>query len=281
MEEIDKKLIEKIESGLTKKLREFDQKILELSKSVEELKSDLIKKEKEVTKLTSKARKTAGAAALPPLQEIEEMRNKFKEINEKLLKFENLVKRHGIKNVDDLLTELEEKISEIKKIEKVVISQASKVSNISSQIDLELGNLNEIRKRLNETISPFSKRLNLIEMRLGQFVEKEGFEEFKERTKSELYKLTKLEEPSQIIEDLKTIKSFFSEKIDSISEIKFIALLGILPFIKNKDKVSKIVEELGIIVNELKEKKLWDMEKESLMKEILHNLKTGGGHELL
>jgi len=232
-------------------------------------------KEKAVSKVVEK-RKEAPGAEVPPTEkkdlshignEPDESKKKMdstshidKELSEfkgKVYKFENILKGfedinvlqekmgnlEKIKDFSGLLAKFDEKLKQIEESKEQVIFLRNNVKKMYKEIDDKLCDLETILKKTHNLDNLYTRMENF-----------EFYIKNKIRSNSDTSEFSR-----EAIEQMKL----------SILEQKFLALVLSLPFVKEINLKRNILEKLRRIIDDMRMKNMWDLDKKLLLEEIL------------
>jgi hypothetical protein len=248
------------------------EKIIPKEKILEEEK---LLKEKDVSKVVEKREEAPDAEVSPAekkdLSHIDKKPDESKkktdtmshvdkelgEFKEKVYKFENLLKGfedidvlqekmgklEKIKDFSGLLAKFDEKLKQIEESKEQVIFLRNNVKKMYKEIDDKLYDLQTVLKKTHNLDSLYTRMENF-----------------------EFYIKNKIKDSSATWE-------FSREAVEqmklSILEQKFLALLLAFSSVKERNLKTNILEKLNKIVDDMKSKNLWDLDKKLLLEEIL------------
>lgn len=215
-------------------------------------------KEKAVSKVVEK-RKEAPGAEVPPTEkkELSHVDKELSEFKEKVYKFENILKGfedinvlqekmgnlEKIKDFSGLLAKFDEKLKQIEESKEQVIFLRNNVKKMYKEIDDKLCDLETILKKTHNLDNLYTRMENF-----------EFYIKNKIRSNSDTSEFSR-----EAIEQIKL----------SMLEQQFVALVLSLPFVKEINLKRSILEKLRRIIDDMRMKNMWDLDKKLLLEEIL------------
>ncbi len=164
----------------------------------------------------------------------------FEDIDDLQERIENLEK---IKDLSKLLDKFDEKLTQIEESKEQVIFLNKNVKKMYREIDDKLYDLESVLKKTHDLDNLYTRMENF-----------------------EFYIKNKIKDSSATWE-------FSREAVEqmklSILEQKFLALLLAFSSVKERNLKTNILEKLNKIVDDMKSKNLWDLDKKLLLEEIL------------
>ena len=179
------------------------------------------------------------------------------EFKEKVYKFENLLKGfedidvlqekmgklEKIKDFSGLFEKFDEKLKQIEESKEQVIFLRNNVKKMYKEIDDKLYDLQTVLKKTHNLDSLYTRMENF-----------EFYIKNKIRSSSDTSEFSR-----EAIEQMKL----------SILEQKFLLLVLSLPFVKESNLKRSILEKLRRIIDDMRMKNMWDLDKKLLLEEIL------------
>jgi chromosome segregation ATPase len=201
----------------------------------------------------------------------------FYDINSKLMDFEN--KKGKIVELDELSIELVKTLDkitlEITKFAKVedVNKLNSILEGMKKDLDKSKGYKTEILSAVEkDVITPIStkvdglnKRLKEIEDRMKDIIKVEDIDKLKKD-------MNRVKMHEGIVPEFPKLSLNVEEINETLVEIKFVELISLLPYVTNRVELNDRLTEIGEIVREMKEKDIWNEDKENFLKSFLANL---------
>ena len=215
-------------------------------------------KEKAVPKVVEK-RKEAPGAEVPPTEkkDLSHTDKELSEFKEKVYNFENVLKGfedinvlqqkigdlEKIKDLGGLLEKFDEKLKQIEESKEQVIFLRNNVKKMYKEIDDKLHDLESVLKKTDNLDSLYTRMENF-----------EFYVKNKIRDNSDTRELSR-----DAIEEMKL----------SMLEQKFLVLVLSLPFVKEVNLKRSILEKIRRIIDDMRMKNIWDLDKKLLLEEIL------------
>lgn len=266
--------------------KDMNERIIQLAEEIGELRSTILERDKAFTRVEADAEKTLELVQdvepgkikrdiekfekenLENIAKIEKIENLVAELSKESKKFRDLMERiKSFENLVNISTEIQSKMSKIEEAKRYTDAIASKVESIFSETNVKLADFENQKDRINkldELTTELVKTLDEVSIKLTRFVEKEKFERLEDDLKK--VKQVKGIEP---LPELSELKSTIGEILNTLSELKFVELLNIIPYMKDQSMMTSCLTELDGIVNEMKQKNIWDEDKERLLKDFL------------
>jgi hypothetical protein len=188
-------------------------------------------------------------------QELSKENKQFRDLMDKIKSFENLV---------NISTEIQNKISKIEDAKKYSDALASKVESIFSEMNVKMSDFESHKDKMNkvdELTIELVKMLDEISIKLSKFAEKEKLD----KLENDMRKL-KIVKEKVSLEELSNLKLDIRYILDTLTELKFVELLSVLPHVKDESMKKDCVAEINEIVKEMKNKKVWDEDKERILR---------------
>ena len=231
------------------------EKIIPKEKISEEEKS---LKGKAVPKVAEKI-KGAPSAQLPPAEkkDLSHVDKELSEFKEKVYKFENILK--GFEDID-VLQEKVQKLEKIKDITGLIDNFGEKLKQIEEskeQVIFLRNNVKKMHKEIDDKLYDLETVLKKTHNLDSLYTRMENFEFYiknKIRSSSDTLDFSR-----DALEQMKL----------SLLEQQFLALVLSLPLVKEVNLKRSILEKLRRIIDDMRMKNIWDLDKKLLLEEIL------------